>query len=150
MAVSLYIRDRSPSTLYSKYSMRTDNIELFTIKAQSLLAAPFTSFLPCAVPTVNTIKLTSSLVLWKIYFLIKFLPTIKPSLLGTSTLTRWNTMIIHQKNNLLSMMQSCNNFPHTSRHTQFPNDNSTASASLLDHIWTKLLSFPLLAVFFLP
>ena len=33
-------------------------------------------------------------------------------------------------------MQSCNYFPLISRPTRFPDNNSTASPSLLDHIWT--------------
>ena len=40
-------------------------------------------------------------------------------------------------NNFLTIMQSYNYFPHISRPTRFPDDNSNASPSLLDHIWTN-------------
>ena len=48
-------------------------------------------------------------------------------------------------------MQSLNFFPHISRPTRFPNENSTASPSLLDQVWTNftvpsssgILLFPL-------
>ena len=39
-------------------------------------------------------------------------------------------------NNFLSTMQSQSYFPHTFCPTQFPDDNSSAAPSLLDHIWT--------------
>ena len=54
-------------------------------------------------------------------------------------------------NHFMSTMQSLDFFPHISRPTGFPDDNSTASPSLLDQIWTNftvpsssgILLFPL-------
>ena len=43
-------------------------------------------------------------------------------------------------NNFLSIMQSYNYFPHISRPTRFPDENSNASPSLIDHIWTNFHS----------
>ncbi len=40
-------------------------------------------------------------------------------------------------NNILSTMQSLNFFPHISCPTRFPDVNSAASPSHLDHIWTN-------------
>ena len=39
-------------------------------------------------------------------------------------------------NSLITTMQSNNYFPQISRPTRFPDNNTTASPSLLDHIWT--------------
>ena len=54
-------------------------------------------------------------------------------------------------NHFLTIMQSYNYYPHISRPTRFPDVNTTASPSLLDHIWTNftapsspgILLFPL-------
>ena len=133
--VSIYVKDTLPSTQSKEHCMCNENIELCTVK----VTVGNTSY------TVSSLYRPHS----KHHQINDFIH-LMDNLLSHNPFTNNKTIIAgdfkinlleHNQhtptNNFLSMMQSSNYFPHISRPTRFPDDNSTASPSLLDHIWTN-------------
>lgn len=133
--VAVYVKDSIPSTPITEYCISDENIELCTIKV-----------------TVGSITyIISSLYRpHSKHHQIKEFSDLMDDLLSRDIFTNNKSIIAGDfninllehndhlpTNNFLSMMQSCNYFPCISRPTRFPDDNSTAAPSLLDHIWTN-------------
>ena len=147
--VAIYVKDILPSFLLNEYCMCTENVELCTVK----------------VIIGNTNYIISSLYRpHSKHHQINEFTAFMDNLLSQTMFTNsksifagdFNINLLEHNdhvptNNFLSMMQSCNYFPLVSRPTRFPDNNSTASPSLLDHIWTNftvpsspgILLFPL-------
>ncbi len=133
--VAIYVKDSISSSPQIDYCMCTDNIELCTVK----ITVGNTSYVISSLyrPHSKHHQVKEFTDLMDELLSQNFFMNNKCIITGDFNINLLEHNDHPPTNNFLSMMQSCNYIPHISRPTRFPDDNSTATPSLLDHIWTN-------------
>ena len=146
--VAIYVNSNISSVPLNDYCICNDNVELCTVEIKinsssyiiSSLYRPHSKHLKVNEFTVFMDNLLSQSIFTDNNSIIS----------GDFNINLLEHSTNSPTNNFLTTMQSLNYFPHISRPTRFPEDNSTASPSLLDHIWTNFTAPSSTGIFLSP